>query len=77
MESENAVKVVGGIVILVLGWALTSMIGVIQDERKVIDKLDTRLSVLETEFWFHRDRTHVRDREEDWNDRTSKNEGRQ
>ena len=65
-SSDVTVKIVGSVVILVLGWALTSMMGVIQEERRVNDKLDTRLSVLETEFWFHRDRTHVRDREDDY-----------
>jgi hypothetical protein len=51
--NETAIKIIGGVILAVLGWALSAIIQELKDTENAMAVVEHRLSVLETKFNDH------------------------
>jgi hypothetical protein len=52
------VEVVGAVLLVLLGWALTSISGSLKEARIRVDEMGHRLAILETQFKDHQAHVH-------------------
>jgi hypothetical protein len=52
------IEVVGALILLLLGWALTSIASSLKEARAKGDDMGHRLSILETQFRDHQEQIH-------------------